>query len=141
MKEKIILAGIGIGLVVFLLATDISDSVLGGFIEEFTEPDWSQIKERNIVKNSIPISHLEKTGQGCIASAESFEHIINHQYFVRSQDLMQELQYNEEDKTILVPCDELSDEKLKLHVWYATEEALKHSTKYEYFITPFEDTR
>jgi len=141
MKEKIIFVGLGMAIVVFLLATDVSDSVLGTFIEQFTKPDWNQVKERNIVKNAIPISLLEKTGQECIASAEKFEYIINHQYFVRSQDLVNELQYDKENKTIVIPCDELSEEKLKLHVWYATEEALKHSTKYEYFITPFEDTK
>jgi hypothetical protein len=141
MKEKIILVGIAVGIVLVVLATDFSNSILGNFIESFKKPDWDQVKERNIVKNSIPISLIERAGGECIASAKSFEYIIENHYFVRSQELVNELQYDKENKTIKIPCDKLSEEKIELHVWYATEEALKHSTKYEYFITPFEDTK
>ena len=141
MKEKIILVGIAVAVVVFLLSVDVSDSMLGKVFEQFSKPDWSQIKERNIVKNSIPISVIEKTEQQCIASADNLELIINHQYFVRSQEFTNQLQYDEQNKTIVIPCDEFTDEKLELHVWYATEEAEKYPTKYEYFVTPLDDLK
>ncbi len=139
MKQIIIPVGIIIAIIIVIVYTDTSNSVLGHLFEQFYEPNWDEVKERNIVKNSIPISLLEKTGEKCIASAENFEYITNHEYFIRSQDLIRELQYDKENKTIVIPCDEFSDEKLTLHVWYATEESLKHSKKYEYYITPIKD--
>jgi len=139
MKEKIILLGIIIAILVVVFGTDISNSMLGKSFEQFSKPDWSQVQEPNIVKNSILITLLDESLEGCTVSAEKFELIIDHQYFVRSDELAKELHYDKENNTLLVPCDMIPDEPSKLHVWYATQEALNHATKYEYFIAPIED--
>lgn len=135
MKEKIIVGVLAIAVIVVIFSTDISDSVLGQIMEQYTPPDWSEVQERNIVKNSIPISVIEKSGNDCLVNAENFEHIIDHRYFKRSEELVKELHYNKEDKTLLISCNIISEESSQLHVWYATSEALMHSEKYEYFIT------
>ena len=40
----------------------LNESVLGGILKEYAEPDWSQINERDIVKNSIPIRLIDGGG-------------------------------------------------------------------------------
>ena len=138
MKEKIIIVSLAILFIIVIFSTDISNSILGEFLEQYFEPDWSQVDKRNIVKNSIPITVLEATGKECTVSAENFDYIIEHQYFKLSEELAKELQYNKENQTLIIPCDEIPEEESKLHVWYITEEALKHSKKYKYFVTSIE---
>jgi len=139
MKKQIITISLIVTLIAVILGTNISDSALGDMFEQFTPPDWSTVKERNIVKNSIPITILEKTGSDCIMSAKNFDYIIEHNYFKRSQDLANELQWDKESKTIIVACDKISNDTSKLVVWYATDEAIHHAEKYEYFITSIND--
>ena len=139
MKQTVLIPiGIIVAITIVVFSTNISNSVLGSFYEQFTKPNWDEVEKRNIVKNSIPTMLIERSDKGCLISANNFEYILDHQYFVRSQELAKELRYDQENKTLLVSCEDITDEKLKLHVWYATEEALKHSLKYEYFITPFD---
>ncbi len=66
--------------------------------------------------------------------------IIDHQYFVRSDELANKLQFDRENQTFILPCDELAGEKSRLNVWYVIPEAKKHAEKYEYFITEWEET-
>ena len=118
---------------------DASNSLLGVVLDPFTAPNWDEVANRNIVKNSIPIILLDETfGGQCKVSVENFELIISHQYFVKSNQLVNELKYDPLEKTLLVSCDKLVGEKSRLHVWYATEEAKKHPTKYEYFVTAWD---
>jgi len=78
-----------------------------------------------------------------MVNAEKFDHIIDHQYFKRSQDIANELQYDKENKTIVISCDKIPEDTASstLHVWYATTEALYHSEKYEYFVTAVNGTK
>ena len=125
-----------IGLSASIYFYDSSNSLLGQVLDPFESPIWDEVANRNIVKNSIPIILLDETfGGQCKVSAENFELIISHQYFVKSNQLSNELKYDPLEKTLLVSCDKLVGEKSRLHVWYATEEAKKHPTKYEYFVT------
>ena len=139
MKEKIFLIGIIFLVICVIILTDTSDSILGKFFENFLKPDWSQVKERNIVKNSFPITLLEKSEGECTIDAKNFKHIIDHTYFKRSAELAKELHYDKENKTIQIPCHMIPEKKSRFQVWYATEEAINHSTKYEYFVTPIEN--
>lgn len=117
-----------------------SESVFGKFWEQLGPPDWDEVKPRDIVKNSIPITILEEVNGMCKVHAEKFDLIIDHQYFVRSKELANKLQFDRENKTLIIPCEELAGEKSRLNVWYVIPEAEKHATKFEYFIMEWEET-
>jgi len=139
-NDLIFLIAIGIVIILVLIYMPIEKSMFGVFLEQFSKVNWNEVKERNIVKNSIPIIFLEEKGSSCIVNAENFDLIISHEYFERSADLERELNYDSESDTLLVSCDLLDGEKSRLHVWYALKESEKHPTKYEYFITPWNVT-
>ena len=139
-NDLIFLIGIGVVVILVLIFAPIEKSMLVVFLEQFSKVDWNEVKERNIVKNSIPIIMLEEKDNRCIVNADTFDLIITHEFFERSTDLERELNYDGEKETLLVSCDLLDGEKSRLHVWYALIEAEKHATKYEYFITPWNVT-
>jgi len=60
--------------------------------------------------------------------------------FVKGDELGRKFQYDREAETLVLPCDDLEGEKSRLNIWYATEQAKEHPTKYEYFITPWNET-
>lgn len=125
-----------IGLIMSFVFFDSSNSLLSQTIEPFTSPNWDEVQNRDIIKNSIPIIFLEETTSGkCKVSAENFDLIISHSYFVKADQLVNELGYDPDEKTLFVLCNQLVGEKSTLNVWYATEESKKHSTKYTYFMT------
>ncbi len=139
-NDLIFLIAIGIVIILVLIYMPIEKSMFGVFLEQFSKVNWNEVKERNIVKNSIPIIFLEEKDSSCIVNADNFDLIISHEYFERSADLERELNYDGENETLLVSCDLLDGEKSRLHVWYALKESEKHPTKYEYFITPWNVT-
>jgi len=139
-NDLIFLIAIGIVIILVLIYAPIEKSMFGVFLEQFSKVNWNEVKERNIVKNSIPIIFLEEKGSSCIVNADNFDLIISHEYFERSADLERELNYDSESETLLVSCDLLDGEKSRLHVWYTLKESEKHATKYEYFITPWNVT-
>ena len=139
-NDLMFLIAIGIVIILVLIYMPIEKSMFGVFLEQFSKVNWNEVKERNIVKNSIPIIFLEEKGSSCIVNADNFDLIISHEYFERSADLERELNYDSESETLLVSCDLLDGEKSRLHVWYALKESEKHATKYEYFITPWNVT-
>ena len=119
---------------------DSSDSLFDQTIEPYMPPNWDELSTKDIVKNSIPIVLLEETTGGkCKVSAEYFKDIIGHIYFVKGNQLADELGYQPDEETLFVLCDQLVGEKSRLHVWYVTEEAQKHSTKYTSFITEWDE--
>jgi hypothetical protein len=113
----------------------VQDSYFGAVLESTSEPVWEEISPRHIVKNSIPITLLEKDGQNCILDASNLDKIINHAYFAKGKEAASALNYDSESQTITVPCDELHGEKSKLEIWYITEESPSYAAKYQYFIT------
>ena len=139
-NDLMFLIAIGIVIILVLIYIPIEKSMFGVFLEQFSKVNWNEVKERNIVKNSIPIIFLEEKDSSCIVNADNFDLIISHEYFERSADLERELNYDSESDTLLVSCDLLDGEKSRLHVWYALKESEKHPTKYEYFITPWNVT-
>ena len=139
-EQKIFVIAMGVLVIFAFLYVPQSNTLFGSFFESFSEPNWNEVSERNIVKNSIPIILLEEQGTKCLVKAEKFDVIIDHQYFVRGNQLERELNYDRTDKTLLLSCDLLKGEKSRLNIWYATEEAEKHSKKYQYFITPWDES-
>jgi len=129
-NDLMFLIAIGIVVILVLIFAPIEKSMLGVFLEQFSKVDWNEVKERNIVKNSIPIMLLEEKDSRCIVNADDFDLIISHEFFERSADLERELNYDSENETLLFSCDLLDGEKSRLHVWYALNESEKHATKY-----------
>ena len=139
-KEKIfIIVAVGIVIAVFFY-NPVENNYLNLLFEEFSEVDWDEVITRNIVKNSIPINLIEKMNGKCMVTADNFDLIINHQYFIRANELARELNYDSENSTLMLSCDLLQGEKSRLHVWYVVEESLKHSKKHQYFVTPSNET-
>ncbi len=129
------------GLVVFaFFYLQRSDSLLKSWLEQLSEPNWDEVLERDIVKNSIPVSLLDEQEEKCKVMADRFDIIIDHPYFIRGKELARELKYDIDSKTLVLSCDLLEGEKSRLNVWYALEESPKHSKKYQYFITSWNET-
>lgn len=118
----------------------LSQGYLGLLFDVFTEPNWDEVHERYIVKNAIPINLIEQTNGKCKVTAHYFDSIINHRYFIRGKELANELQYDTDNETIMLPCDILEDEKSELNIWYVKEESPRHSNKYQYFVTTWSET-
>lgn len=139
-QGRIFFFGMIIVVIVLFFYIQDKDTLFTQFTTQFSDVNWDEMEEVNIVKNSVPIILLEDLGDYCIVYAKAFELIIDHQYFVRSGDLIRELNYDRENATITIACEMLQGEKSRLHVWYVLEEAEKHAEKYEYFITVWEET-
>jgi len=138
--EKIFAIAMAALVIITIIYFQRSDSLLGSLSEQFSEPNWDEVAKRNIVKNSIPVVLLEEQDGKCKVTAQKFDVIIEHPYFIRGNELAQELNYDKEGKTLVLPCDLLEGEKSRLNVWYALEESSKHSKKYQYFVTPWNET-
>lgn len=115
------------------------NTLLGSFLHEISEVNWEEVKERDIVKNSIPVVLLETIDGKCKVTANNFDVLIKHEYFVRGNELARELNYDRQNETLLISCDLLHGEKSRLNVWYVKEESAMHSKKYQYFVIPWED--
>ena len=141
-KEEKLLVVVAAALVIFAFVYyQDTDSVFFVFVKQFTGVDWDEVKERDIVKNSIPIVLIDEINGECKVSALRFDYIIDHQYFIRASDLERQLNYDREDATLMLSCDQLKGEKSRLVVWYVVEESEKHSKKYEYWITAWNNTQ
>jgi len=139
-EQKIFVIAMGVLVIFAFLYVPQSNTLFGSFLESFSEPNWNEVSERNIVKNSIPVYLLEVQGTKCIVKAEKLDVIVDHQYFIRGNELERELNYDRIEETILFSCDQLKGEKSRLNIWYATEESEKHSKKYQYFITTWDES-
>lgn len=112
------------------------NTFLGSLIHQTSEPNWDEILPHNIVKQSIPIVLLEDADGDCKVSADNFDIIIDHEYFLRGQEFAAQLNYDRESETLVLPCDKLYGEKSWLNIWYVLEEAPLHSMKFQYFVEP-----
>ena len=138
-KETIYLVIGAVLLVAAYFYLDTSNSLFGVLTEPLSPIDWDKVLTRDIVTNSIPIELLEKNGNSCTVTGETFVMITDHVYFIKRDELSKKLQYDAQEKTIVVPCDELQGEKSRLNVWYVVEESKQHAMKWEYFITAWND--
>jgi len=116
-----------------------SDTLFGRLLATIEPVDWDEVHPRNIEKTSIPIFPLEKIKGGCIAKAERFDILADQKDFLHSQELKDELQYDENEKTIIIPCADL-EEKLRFSLWIVDKDDPIHALKFEYFITSWNQT-
>ena len=135
-SDKVLVIGVAIAIILAYFYLPWEDSFFGLLVDNFLPLNWDEILPRNIVKNSV-IIELENEENGmCTMSTRKFIGIVEHDYFIKSEEFINKVQYDKESETVTLPCDELPGEQARLHVWYVKEEAPKHGTKYEYFITP-----
>ena len=127
-------------IIVVYFYLDVERSYFDVVIDPVVPVNFGEVHPRNIVKNYIPIILLEQNNSSCKVYGEKFSSIVNHDYFVRSQELVDKLQYNPDEKTLIVPCDKLFGEKTKLVVWYVVEESEIHPTKYIYTFEPWPES-
>lgn len=139
-KEKIFVIVAAAIVIAVLYYNPVENSYLNLLLADFSEVDWDEVKPRNIVTNSIPIALIEKMNGKCKVTANTFDLITDHQYFIRANELARQLNYDRENATLMLPCDLLQGEKSRLHVWYVLEESPKHSKKYQYFVTIWNQT-
>ncbi len=125
-------------LVAAYFTLDTSDTLFGDIEDMFTPLNWDEVHPRDTVKNSIPIVLLDTNGYSCTVIGKNFEMITNSPYFDRNHEVTEKLQYDAQEETLVVPCDELQGEKSRLNVWYVVEEAPQHGLKWEYFITAWD---
>ena len=116
-------------------------SLLGSFLQQFSQVNWDKVNEVDIIKNSIPITLLENLGSECKVDAHNFDLIIDYEFFIRQNELAKELNYDRENETLMLPCDLLKGEKSRLNIWYVVEESTLHSKKYQYFVTEWNDEK
>ena len=110
-------------------------SILGKVLEPIMPADWEKISEKNIVTNTVLLSLVEERSDGCLVYSNRLSSMFDHDYFIRSSEMQKQLQYNEGDQTLVVPCENMQDEQLRLHLRYILQEAPKDGTKYEYYFT------
>ena len=139
-QEKIfVLVAAAIVIIIFIFVPW-QNSYFGLFLDTFAEPNWNELNPHDVVKNSLVLTLLEKTDSNCKLSAENLDNVIEHQYFVRGKEFAQKINYDFKNKTVVLPCEMVYDEKSRLHVWHIKEEAPKYGGKYKYFVTPWNDT-
>ena len=139
-KDYVVLGVLIAAIIGAFFYLDVENSLFGSVVEQLTPVNFDEVLPRNIVKNAIPIILLEENNDVCKVYAEKFFQITNHTYFIHSQDLSNKLQYNHDEQTLMLPCNQLPDEKSRLDVWYVTPESDRHSGKFEYWITPWTET-
>jgi hypothetical protein len=139
-KDFLIIIGLGLAIVGAYFFLDVENSLFGKATEQFKPLNFDEVHPRNIVKNAVPIVLLEENGNSCKLHSEKFTLITNHTYFVRSQELIDKLQYDHDERTLILPCNEIPEEKSRLEVWYVIPESDTHPTKYDYWVKDWEET-
>jgi len=124
----IIIAGI------ILVNISSEDTILGVLLDPIAEVKWDELKPRDVAKNTIPITVLERNGD-CLVSAKNLNSILDHVEFIQSDKLERKLNYDRERNTIKIGCDKLIDDTMNLHIWFVIPEASKSAGKFSYFIT------
>ena len=140
--KGIIFVVIALGLVVYaVIALPIEDSIFFAIIPDVTPVNWDEVKKREMVRTAIPITTIQEDNGTCTVAAHGLDSILDHAYFVKSDQLASKLNFDMVEETITVACSELHGERSKLHIWYVVEEAPKHATKYQYWITEWGETQ
>ena len=140
-NEKFFVIGMAALVIFAFFYMQDKESLLSEFFVGFAPPNWDEVSPRNIVKNSIPITVIGMDGKDCAVEAMRFDSIIDHRYFVKGEQLADELNYKRELNRLTIPCEKLEAEKSELVIWYATEESSKHATKYQYWIKEWNNTQ
>ena len=139
-KDILVVLVVGIAIIAGFFYLDVENSILGKITHEFSPVDFEEVHDRNIVKNAIPITMINQNNGDCVVEGKKFFQITNHTYFVKSQELIDKLNYDPDNNTLIFPCDQIPSDKSRLEVWYVVPESEKHGGKFDYWITPWTAT-
>jgi len=119
-----------------IILTNVSsnDTILGTILESSLEPEWEELPPRNIVKNTIPITLLERNNE-CLVTAKLLDKIIEQEDFTQGDKLANKLNYDDKEQTIKIRCEELVGETSNLHIWFIIPDSPKYADRFTYFIT------
>lgn len=115
------------------------DTIFSNITEPIRPVDWSEVKIKYIIEYSVPITIVEENGNDCTVYAKGFQP-INLAKFKRQTDLINQIKYNEENETLVIPCDKMYGDPSEFTIWYVSPESNVHASKYEYFIDPYDGT-
>ena len=115
------------------------DTIFSVVTEPLEPVNWSEVKPRFIIEFSVPITIVEENGNNCTVYAEGFNPNTLVE-FMHAANLVNELKYNAEEKTIIIPCDKMHGDPSELTIWWVTPNANAHQSKYEYYIDPYDGT-
>jgi len=67
-----------------IILTNVSsnNTILGTILESAQEPEWEELPPRNIVKNTIPITLLERNNE-CLVTAKLLDSILEQKEFTQ----------------------------------------------------------
>ena len=134
-KKDIAVLLVSIGIAGIILANYSSkDSIIGIVLDPFEEPEWDEIKPRDIVKNTIPITLLERNGE-CLVTANNLNIILEQVDFTQRDNLASKLSYDDKEQTIKIRCEELVGETSNLHIWFIIPDSPVYAGKFTYFVT------
>ena len=137
-NEKIFVVATSI-LVIIGLVYSFSNETLVGSVLNPEELNWNDVHPRHIIKSSIPITLLDSDGEECRVSAQNFDRITKHAEFIKGKQLEEKLSYDVNNETLLFPCGDITDEKLRLVVWYVSPASDKFPGEYDYFLKEWID--
>ena len=84
--KGIIFVAIALGLVIYaVVALPIEDSILFAIIPDTTPLNWDEVKKRDMVRNAIPITTIQEDSGKCKVDAKGLGAILDHAYFVKSE--------------------------------------------------------
>jgi len=134
-KKDITILIVSIVIAVIILTNYSSkNTIVGMIVDPFEEPEWDEIKPRNIVKNTIPITLLERNNE-CLVTANNFNIILEQVDFTQRDNLASKLNYDDKEQTIKIRCEELVGETSNLHIWFIIPDSPKYAGKFTYFVT------
>ena len=110
------------------------NTIVGMITDPFEEPEWDKIKPRDIVKNTIPITLLERNGE-CLVTANKLNVILDQTEFTHPDELASKLNYDDTEQTIKIRCEELVGETSNLHIWFIIPDSPLDAGKFIYFVT------
>jgi len=134
-SDKLLVIGVSIAIIGAFFYMPWEDSYFGLILDGITEPEWTEILPRNVVKNSIIFEIINDENGQCLSTADRLDGIVDHAYFVRADEFIKDIKYDRDAETMIIQCNKIPDNQARLHIWYVLEEAPKDSTKYKYFIT------
>ena len=137
---KIFVAVAAVLVIAGFIYTYSDDTLFGKFVEPIKPVNWDEVASKYIIEYSIPVSIIEESGNDCKVSAERLGSVFTHGKFTRAMDFANDINFDFEDETAILPCDKMQGDPSELTVWYVAPDSKTHEAKYEYFIDPYDGT-
>jgi hypothetical protein len=115
------------------------DTLFSTLVEPLAPVDWAEVYTKYVIEYSVPITVIEKNGNDCKVHAEGFQ-VYSLAKFKRHTDLINMIKYNNVTETLIIPCDSMPGDPSEFTIWYVSPDSNIHTSKFEYFIDPYDGT-